>query len=257
MTTAQTIINSAYYELNIVGIGETPTTAQSAVGLTRLNEVLGYILGGTAGEFLQPWPLGNHGRESSDYIFPSQLQLANPVPNVTLIQTAVGGPSTIYFPAGRGDGARMAVIDPYSRLAANPLVLDGNGVTIESAATVTVNTNGLRREWIYRADTGNWLRIQDLSLSSDVPFPAEFDLYLYLSLAFRLQPPAGVKVSDFTMQMFQRVEKKFQARYIQQAPLKNDPSLDFMTWQSYDSFFPYPYGSQTYFDVGYAWWPGW
>ena len=64
-----------------------------------------------------------------------------------------------------------------------------NGWAIEGAtANLTLNTAGLTRAWLFRGDTGNWARAQDLALTDPSPLPAQFDAALAIILADRLQP---------------------------------------------------------------------
>lgn len=257
MTAISTIIQDAYRELNLIAIGASPTAAQSTEALALLNRVYSHVQGADAGELLHNWPLGNYGRQSIDQIDWTSLQLTNPPPNVKLVATAEAA-TTVYLPATPRpfDGARIGIIDPYSRLATYPVTLNGNGNTIEGASTLVLSTNAMDRIWIYRADTANWARLTDLTTSSESPFPAEYDDYFSILLALRIAPRAGRKIAETTAAAFKSLENKFHARYVQQAPLQLDPSLDWMSQQSWPQFWPWPYGSTAAFNQGWGnpWW---
>lgn len=255
MTAISTIIQSAYRELNLIALGASPTTAQSTEALTLVNRVYAHVLGSDAGELLQNWPLGNYGRQSIDQIDWTALRLTNPPPNVKLIATALAA-TTVYLPARPLDGARIGIIDPFSRLATYPVTLNGNGSTVEGAATVTLSTNAMDRTWLYRADTANWVRLTDLVEATESPFPSEYDDYFAILLALRIAPRAGRKLADATVTAYKSLDKKFQARYIQQAPLQLDSSLNWMSQQSWPTYWPWPYGSTAAFNQGWGsgWW---
>lgn len=257
MGQAQDIIQQAYRELNLIAIGKDPNTAQLAEGLTLLNQIYTYVVGGPAGEFLYNWPLGNYGREDIYQFEWDTLQITNPPINSRLVATNESA-LTIYFPPAGvvSDGSRMGVIDPFGRLATVPLVLDGNGFTIENTATVTINTNNTDKTWLFRGDLGDWVLLNTLIETDTSPFPDEFDPYFSMLLSLRISPRSGVEWSKETQAFFNTIKNKFEARYIQKAPQKPDPSLNWMSYQSYQRYYPYPYSSQAAFNQGWGgpWW---
>lgn len=255
MTQTQDIIQASYRELNLIGIGRSPSTPQTVEALALLNQVFQYVLGGPAGEKLNGWPLGNYGRENIDQIYLTTLQLINPPINSRMFAVQDSA-LTVYMPVRPSDGSRMGIADPYSRLAALPILLDGNGRTIETAASALLNVNGTFRDWMYRADQGNWVRLNDLIATDQSPFPEEFDSYFSILLALRIAPRAGVKLADTTLAAFKGLETKFIARYLQVAPLIADPSLTWPSVQSYDQFAGWRQGSTTAFDQGWGIWGG-
>lgn len=255
MTQVSDIIQGGYREINLVGIGKEPTAAQSTEGLTYLNEIFAHVLGFEAGELLYNWPLGNYGRQSQDQIVWDTEQLTNPVPNSRLI-VAGDAAMTVYLPFRPSDGARMGIIDPHALLSTRPVTLDGNGLTIEGSATLTLSTDSLDRTWLYRADTGNWARLTTLIATDQSPFPSEYDAYFKILLALRLAAPAGRELSASSQAAFGALEQKFRARYYQSAPLHTDPSLQFTSKQSYRQYGPWsgPYSSsQAAWNRGWPW----
>lgn len=254
MTTLQDIIDDGWRELNLIALGKTANTAQTAEGVRLLNQIYRFAIGGEAGEFQYNWPLGNYGRQEIALITASTQRLQNPPANSRLVAVNEEALTVYLPPIGRflADGARMGIIDPYSRLAAYPIVLDGNGLTIEGAATLTLNTNATNKTWLYRADLGNWMALDNLDETDDNPFPQEFDPYFSMLLALRLSPRSGVKISAETQAYFAAEKTKFVARYLQTAPLRLDPSLTWTSIQGYDQWYGWRYGSQQAFDQGWA-----
>jgi hypothetical protein len=131
----------------------------------------------------------------------------------------------------------MGIVDPFRRLAAFPVTLDGNGRTIENAATLVLNTNGLNREWFYRADLGGWKKLPALPRPTICRFP-NFRRYVYrscsrcvwrLAMARKSQRPSLLRHA--------KQQNQFVARYLQSQPLQVDDSISwpFMSTQGYDT----------------------
>ena len=128
--------------------------------------------------------------------------------------------------------------------------MDGNGRNIETAATATLNTNGLVREWFYRADLGNWVRIATLVEADDVPFPVEFDPYFEIMLAMRLNPHYGQSLSPEQVRTLVRAKSRLNARYSQTTEVLPD-----VNWRSIPSQQKYwsAYSDDS-FSTGYPYW---
>lgn len=254
MTTLADIIQSGYRELNLVAIGKDPTAAQSAEALALLNRIYDQVLGGSAGDLMYPWPLGNYGRQAMDQLDWDTQQWQNPIPNTKLVATNEDA-LTVYLPPKPSDGARMGIMDPYSRLASVPVTLDGNGWTIEGAATLLCDTNAQNTTWLFRQDLGNWALLSPLTTTDPSPFPTEYDDYFSILLALRLAPRAGRKLVETTTSAYQMLEKKFLARYYQSAPLVTDQALMFNSKQSYRQWVPWtgPYSNTQAWIMGWPW----
>ncbi len=256
MSTLQQTIDDGWRELNLIAIGKSANTVQTTEGVRLLNQIYRYVLGGPAGEMLINWPLGNYGRAAIDQITATTLQLQNPPANARLVavnESAI----TVNLPAVSpylSDGARVGIIDPHSRLAAHPVTLDANGNTIEGVNDLTINTNATNKTWLYRADLGNWMLLDNLDETDTNPFPEEFDQFFAIMLAVRLAPRAGVELSTATQAYLGEERKKFVARYIQNAPILPDNSLSWTSIQSYDQYYGWRYGSRAAFDQGWGVW---
>lgn len=236
MTVISSIITDAFREGNIIPVGKVPTAAQTTEALRLLNASISAIYGDKAGESLTDWPLGNFGRESPGYdLAYTDARINHPTINRRLIavnETA----RTVYLTLYPQDGARMGIADPFARLASVPVTLDANGRTIEGAATLLLNTNGLFREWFYRADLGGWVQLSGLIEASQSPFPVDFDNFLIILLAMRLNPRYGRSMDEQSALVYKSERRKFVARYLQSMPLEvlDDISWPFMSLQGYD-----------------------
>jgi hypothetical protein len=236
VTLISSIIADAFREGNILPLGRLPNTNQAAEALRLYNALLKAIYGDDAGEALVDWPLGTFGNETPNYIIPySDYAIDHPTINQRLIATNTVA-KTIYLTPCPQDGSRMGIADPFGRLAAFPVTLNANGRTIEATPTLVLNTNGLFREWFYRADLAQWVKLTTLLATDQNPFPDDFDSLFITWLAIRLNPRYGRKMDDQSLAIFKSERKKFVARYLQSQPLEADDSISwpFMSTQSYD-----------------------
>jgi hypothetical protein len=235
VTTMQPIITQGYRELNLVKSGEILAGARLDEGLVLLQNVIEIAICGDAGENLRDWPLGDFGRQSLNrYNLPTQIY-ANPKINCRLLALNEAA-MTVYMPFTPSDGTVMQIVDPYSRLAAFPVTLDGNGRTIEDASSVVLDVDGTDRRWIYRADLGKWLRLTDLDLADESPFPKKYDFYLSIELALRLSGRTGRAVTQASALVYKKLRERFVNQYLQSDILERNWDFDseFMSRQSFD-----------------------
>jgi hypothetical protein len=240
VTLISSIITDAYRESNMLALGQAPSTNQSTEALRLLNALFAVIYGGDAGEFLTDWPLGNFGRQATEPLPLTALQITNPPINQRLIVTNEGA-ITVYLTVKPQDGSRMAIADPMSRLAANPVTLNANGREIEASSTLVLSTDALFQEWMYRADLGDWVRITDKIAADEMPFPTMFDMMFVILLAMRLNPRYGRQMDPQSVAMLQQSRKQFIARYVQTENLSQNRDLSRNAIQSFDG---YGYGSE-------------
>jgi hypothetical protein len=213
-----------------------PTPKQGREAIGALNRLITNLWGDDAGERLNDWPLGSYGRESGETVCWPLDHIRRPNINRRLLATNDAA-ITVYLTLGPQDGSRMGIVDPFSRLAAFPVTIDGNGRTIENAASVVLNTNGASREWFYRADLGGWKKLSDLTAADDMPFPSDFDELFSIALAVRLAPRYGKEIAASSISIMQKQRQAFVARYLQSQPLEVDDSISwpFMSRQGYDT----------------------
>lgn len=217
MTLASAIIKRAYRETNLIPISVEPSANESTEGLDLLNSLVLSTIGNEAGDELYELQVGGTYDQSayaSEYI-PCNARL---VLSLTAAKTLKLNPLP-------HDGERLAVTDALGNLATFNLTLDPNGRKIESATTLTLNTNGETRQWMYRADTGNWVRLTSLVAGDQLPFPSEFDDYFITMLAMRLNSRHGQSLTQETLAALDRQKSQIRARYRTRAPVQDNGSL--------------------------------
>ena len=222
MTQVSEIVEQAFRE-SITDVTQHPTPTQFNEGLDRLNKLVKSVYGTEVGQPLEDWPLGTAGTDPED---PSWVEAlwAYPAPNSRLV-VALATSQAVYLPQDPMDGARMGIIDPRATLAATPVTLYGNGRSIEGAATLVINTNSTSKEWLYRADLGNWTVLSTLAATDDFPFPEEFDDFFITMLAMRLNPRYGRSLDEASIVTLDRSRSKLRARYRQRSIVGVDPGL--------------------------------
>lgn len=226
MTTALSLITSALREGNLIPVGTTPTSAEQTEGLERLNSLITSTFGTLMGEGLSDWVVPQPQRTASVAANYPQLPLAQNAPasitryppnNSRLIWGGVTG--TIYFPEAPNDGSRMALVQGSGLGSGGAsdaiLTLNGNGRLIGGAGTATVLNPAPATQWFYRADTGNWLVVADMALTSSCPFPPELDDLWICLLAMRLAPRYGKTTAPETVNTMKDMKRVFRTRYQQ------------------------------------------
>jgi hypothetical protein len=237
MATAQTIIQRAMRQENLVNVGGAPTTDEQTEALALLNSLIQQIVGFELGELLADWQV------PLSYTDPNQMQNprdpygANAVtpyflspPINTRILATITSATTIYLPQYPNDGSRISVVDTGS--ANTALTLDGNGRMVDGAATLLLDLSAdVPAEWIYRADLGDWRQYTDLTITDNSPFPDKYDMMLVCGLAIWLAPRYGVVPSDVTAAIAADLRAKFRAQYKQYT--ETPPTYSLSEVQSY------------------------
>lgn len=249
------ILEKSFFEAGLTTELQHATPTQTRNAMDTISDVIAFAYGTTVGEKLNPWPLGNFGRSTQSRTLPTLQVLQRPWINSELV--AVNEEAmTVYLPVDPSDGARVGLIDPFSRLASVPITLDGNGRTIEAAATKLLNTNGTNTTWLYRADLGNWAKLSPLLITDDLPFPADYNRMFIILMAMHLNPAYGRNISSTQAQFLKGYQQQFQARYVQSQPLEINTDISFGTRQSYNNWADawFGGGSQEAWDRGGWWW---
>lgn len=214
MTTTTEIIKDSFRESNVIRLGATPTSDMQTEALSRLNNLVSAVYGDDVGENYQDWMVGYAGQIYPDYSW-TQLQWSYPIINSRILLNHDEA-QTLYLPLRPYDGSRIQVIDVQGVLATYNVVLNGNGRNIESAASITLNTNDLNRTWIFDAETADWERaVATLALGDQMPFPAEFDDYFIIKLAGRLNPRYGRSLSEESLGRLAEMQDMLESRYRQ------------------------------------------
>jgi hypothetical protein len=218
MTLVSDIIQRAYRVTNLIPLGATVSTNQSTEALNHLNTLIASTMGFEAGDELKDINYGG------DY---DQSEVINEwVPDNVRLVLNLSAATTLQLDPEPYEGQRLALIDVAGNLATYNLILDGNGRNIEGAATLTLSTNSIDRQWMYRADTGNWVRVTTLATSDQMPFPVDFDDYWIKMLAMQLNPSYGQMLSTETFQSLGRIRSRLRSRYRRTTfDIQTDPGL--------------------------------
>lgn len=220
-TLVSEIIVQAFREGNFIAVGESTTAEELSEAVPKLNNFLASLFGIELGEQYRDWYTPSEYTPPAPLRFPltptgtgetSAEPWAYPAPNVRLV-VSLATASTVYFPALPNDGARMALVNVGSQA---DVTLNGNGRKIEGVASLTASPDELNgRKWFYRADLGDWVRLNVLAASDAVPLPPEFDDLLICGLAIRLAPRFGVTISQTTVECYTDMLARAKKRYKQ------------------------------------------
>ena len=205
MTLVSSIITKAHRASNLIPLGTTPNANQIAEALDSLNTIVMSAVGNEIGDEVLDLNLGGTYDESS--------LCSEYVPSNARLVCNLNATKTLYLHPYPNEGQRLAVVDSINNLASYPLILNANGRDIEGGSTVTLNTNGIDRQWLYRADTANWVKISALASADVMPFPIEFDDYFIFILAIRLNPMYGQTLASEHFELFKRMRSQLRARY--------------------------------------------
>lgn len=228
MTLTSQIITDAFRKSNLIAVGTAPTAAQQTEALRYLNRVVKSVFGNEAGDPLTAIPIGRKNISR-----PAGYPWYNDVPdndwfvpkNVRTMFNLESGGLNLYLHPDPDDGSRFAVSDVAGNLATFPVTVHGNGRLIESAVSITLNTNGIDQEWFYRADLANWQKYAPLLSSDTFPFPEEFDTFFILMLAMEINPSFGLSMDDQNVASLARSKRQLQARYKQIIPVPSETAL--------------------------------
>lgn len=227
MTTLRQIIKDAYRESGIIQIGTDPDSDQLDEGLGKLTALISGVYQEEVGSQFEDINFGVNGitnvfgrerdREAflaSSYLRPSHRVLFN-----------IDSPKTVFLSASPYDGALFAVIDVTGNFSTNNVVVNANGRKIESGTSVTLSTDGVNRRWMYRGDLAEWVRINDLTVDSDLPFPEEFRDLFMIKLAMRLHPRYLVDTRPETAMHYKKLLKRFRSRYSTKQEMPSELAL--------------------------------
>lgn len=225
MATATETIDSAYRESNLIAVGASASTAQQAEALPLLNSIILSAVGNDAGQELADITIGGTYDQSE--------VVRTYIPENARLALNLSGGMTFNLHPRPYDGQRVALVDAAGNLATNNVTLDGNGRMIEGTATLTLNTDGESRQWLYRADLGDWVRLTSLVAADDLPFPTEFDDYFAILLALRLNPRHGRELTQSSGVWLETTAKRLEARYRRPRPLQDWGSLGLLGQRRY------------------------
>lgn len=218
MTTCRDIITRSMQEGGIVSLGEDPTAAESAAGLTRLNTVVASAFGNSVGE-----GLGEVTLAESDEIDA----------NTRAVVSGRSAAITITLPEAPSNGARVQIIDADGTFDTYAVTVARNGRKLEGAyADLSLTTEGLNRAWLYRADLADWVRISTLALNDTFPFPVEHEDAFVLELALRMSPTFGTSLSAESAAAHRSAMRRLRAAYRQRVVVAADLAVLNLSVQS-------------------------
>ena len=228
MTLVSDIITDAHRVSNILAIGDTPSDEENAEGLRYINRIVKSVFGNEVGDPLEPFPIGRKGISrpsgypwwdtvpSNDWFVPKNTRVMLNVDTTGL---------NLYLHPAPDPGSRFAALDVSNDLSTFPVIVHGNGNTIDGVDTLTLDTDGFNAEWFYREDLGQWQKYAPLLLTDTFPFPLEFDDYFVTLLACRINPSYGVQMDVQTQKIMQRSKSQLAARYTQEIPVRSELAL--------------------------------
>lgn len=172
MTTVAALIERACRSTGVCPEAQPVTAYQSEVGVDAFNEII---------DSLPALGVG-------DVLTTKRVTSAYTVQSPSILHVIATAALTITLPKEPKDGYRVKVVDVAANFATNNVTIARNGWQIAGAASdVTLSTNGQTKEYMFRADLGDWKDItRPLTAASTVPFPAEFDGPLAAILGVRI-----------------------------------------------------------------------
>lgn len=255
MTLVSQIISDAYRESNITSLAGVPNDAQVDEGLRALQRIISSVYGNEAGDQLQPLPIGRETVETPGYPWDYPDDFFIPL-NMRIILN-LERTKTLPLHPNPQDGSRFAIQDENS---VAQMTIEANGRKIDGLTSMTYDL-GVNKQYIYRADIGQWVSINPIVLTGEMPFPVEFDDLFIISLAVRLDPKYTTTMAPESVSVLKDQLKKFKARYNQVIQIPSEMAL-LMTpnirsqrgyWWNYGG-----YGNTTdIFNRGYPYYGGW
>lgn len=237
MTLVSDIIIDAFRQGNLIAVNYTPPQEEIDEALRYLNRIISSVFGAEVGDPLTAIPLGRSGIARPSHFPAWNEDPGNEwyVPKNTRLILNLVDQLNLYLHPMPDDGTRFAIQDIAGNLNTIPVTVYGNGRLIDGHQSVVLDTDGLDRQWFYRADTGNWITISPLEESAPFPFPEEFDDYFITMLAMRLNPSYGVALDQQSQVILQRARTQLRARYKQNVPMMPQPGTVLLTRTSRQS----------------------
>lgn len=213
MTTARDLIEEAYRETNHVGLGSLPDPLEMTEGLRLLQNLFLTMHGLVLGHKYRPWyvpfptrtaPKGGDFPALFDKSFTDSRDVRYP-PVASRVIVRSRASETLFMPQMPSDGALVQIVDAGFE---GTVTLSGNGAffgasDIQQEVVIPPRVSGgsrvPTRTYMYRADLAAWVRLDDLQLDVDTPYPDEFDEFWTTSLAFRLTPRHGQEPRSVTI----------------------------------------------------------
>lgn len=227
MATLRKIITDAYRESGIIQKGTVPDADQMQEGLDKLLTIIENTFGEEVGGPLEDINYGDDGVANAYSVDSNrELSIDNSYARSSYrLLVNSQAPKTVYLDPLPYDGARFSVIDVGGNFATAPLTLVADTRKIEGGSQVVLNQNGTNRDWLYRADLAEWVRVAPLTLDSQTPFPSQFDDYFVIKLATRLYPRYLVSTAQESLMHYRELQRKFRSRYATSQEMNSEIAL--------------------------------
>lgn len=228
MTVTLDIITQGYRESNITMINTVLNDGQKSEALARLQSLVSSVYGKDVGENLVDWPIGKLNVSQTwpnGYPAWTVREWRFPRTNTRLLFNA-DGPQDIYLPKAPDDGSRVRFVVVSQDLSTATVTIHGNGRLVEGADVLVLNDDATAgRVLMYEAESANWVRVTNLALDSDMPFPVEFDDYFITKLAMRMNPRYGRALTQESATRLNEITGQLKARYRQKQNMPADPAV--------------------------------
>lgn len=229
MTKISQLIVDAYQVNNLIGLTETPSSAEQAKAFRIFERIWRGALNQEIGEKLNTSNIGSLGvvKPTFSYLNNATSEVVSPyfLPVNRRFTLNLDAPVVSYLPIDPEDGARFAVVDVSGNLATNTFTIKGNGRTIETLPQLVLNTDKYSGEWFYRADLGNWMRITDLTVNDDFPLPKEYEEYFVMMINIRLLVGENVNPAVEIAPIMADLRKRIKSHYRQTVTVGPEQAL--------------------------------
>lgn len=250
-TSIRDLVTRGMREAGILEVGGIPEAAELEECVDLLQSLYLSFFGNELGEQLTTVNYGKNGLVNQYAVDSDQSSLVDEiyVPLNTRLVLNIDSAKTLYFCPTPMDGARQAVVDNRDNVATYNVTISGNGRQVEGADSIVLNTNGVNREWFYRADLADWTKLTDLDPNDVSPLPREFDDFLSTALAFRINPRYGAQTGQELSTILERGRRQFRARYRQTVEVPSENALLYIPSNRWYWYNLYP-SSNTAFSKG-------
>jgi hypothetical protein len=216
MSTLSSIVSRAFRESQILDINRQPSTEQSTEALALLTGIIARKIRPP----VQTVWIGDTTaiKEQRGGILKDFTRFIDEkaIPQDCYVNLVLDKSYSVLLPPSPGDGARLTFIDVSNTLATFPLTLIGNGNLVAGNPTESLGTNGQIYSIMFRRDIAQWIVIDPLVGTSNMPFPPEFDDMFSIELAIRINPRYGKEISGVTADIYTDIRSRFVSRYQQE-----------------------------------------
>lgn len=211
MTTLATILDDAHYRIGALAEGQPLPAHDAAVGLRALNGLIDSLPDRGVGDTLRLI------RVTGAYT------IAKP----SILHVIATAALTVTLPENPHDGFRVKIVDVGANFASYNCTIARNGWLIAGAAAdVTLSTSGQSKEYMYRADLGDWKDItRPLLGASESPFPPAHDEGVKSMLALLLCEFKGKQPTAELVFAAQDGLARLQAQYMPSLTVDFEQSL--------------------------------